>query len=57
MEDVRWAWTSEAEAGEDGVETLTIRRDVVVGVMPKRRKDSAICRSELKIRGSRWKPV
>ena len=42
MEDVRWAWTSEVEAGEDGVETLMIRREVVLVVMPKRRKDSAI---------------
>jgi len=42
MEDVRWAWTSEADAGEDAVETLMIRREVVLVVMPKRRKDSAI---------------
>lgn len=30
-------------ADGEGSEILTIKRDVVVGVMPKRRKDSAIC--------------
>lgn len=34
--------TSSAVAGEEGVETLMISRLVVVGVIPKRRKDSAI---------------
>jgi len=29
--------------GLDGVESLITRREVVVGIMPKRRKDSAIC--------------
>ena len=43
MEEVRWDWISEAMVGELGVETFRIRRLVVVGVMPKRRKDSAIC--------------
>ena len=33
-----WAWGED----EDGVVTLMIRREVVLGVMPKRRKDSAI---------------
>lgn len=42
MEDVRCACTSSAVAGEEGVETLMISRLVVAGVMPKRRKDSAI---------------
>lgn len=36
------------EKGEVGVESLMIRRVLVVGVMPKRRKDSAICV------GARW---
>jgi hypothetical protein len=43
MLDVRWSWTEEAETGWEGVESLRTRREVVVGVMPKRRKDSAIC--------------
>jgi hypothetical protein len=43
MEEVRCDWISEAVVSEDGVETLMIRRLVVLGVMPKRRKDSAIC--------------
>jgi hypothetical protein len=42
MEEVRCSWTSEAAAGEVGVETFMMRRLMVVGVMPKRRKDSAI---------------
>lgn len=42
MEELRWDWTSEAEVGEEAVETLIIRRLVVLGIMPKRRKDSAI---------------
>jgi hypothetical protein len=46
---VRCDCTSSAVAGEEGVETLMISRLVVVGVMPKRRKDSAICF------GVRWK--
>lgn len=29
--------------GEEGVESLIIMREVVVGETPKRRKDSAIC--------------
>jgi len=33
----------------EGVETLMTRRFVVVGVMPKRRKDSAIYRLDVKI--------
>ena len=43
MEEVRCVWISEADVGEVGVETFMIRRLVVLGVMPKRRKDSAIC--------------
>jgi hypothetical protein len=39
---VRCDCTSSAVAGEEGVETLMISRLVVVGVIPKRRKDSAI---------------
>lgn len=34
---------SRVVGGWDGVEILMTRRFVVVGVMPKRRKDSAIC--------------
>jgi len=42
MEEVRCDCISEAVVGEDGVETFMIRRLVVLGVMPKRRNDSAI---------------
>ena len=40
---MRCDWISEAVVGEVGVEILIIRRLVVEGVMPKRRKDSEIC--------------
>jgi hypothetical protein len=43
MEEVRWDWISEAVTVDEGEVILIIRRLVVVGVMPKRRKDSAIC--------------
>jgi hypothetical protein len=43
MEEVRWDWIFEAVKADEGVVTFMIRRLVVVGVMPKRRKDSAIC--------------
>jgi hypothetical protein len=48
---VRWAWISDAVTDEVAVvsdaepgerEALIIRREVVAGEMPKRRKDSAI---------------
>lgn len=38
----RWSWTAEAVIGLSGVEILMTRREVVVGVIPKRRKDSEI---------------
>jgi hypothetical protein len=38
----RLSWTMEAVIGLSGVEILMTRREVAVGVIPKRRKDSAI---------------
>ncbi len=39
---LRWSWIAEAVIGLSGVEILMTRREVVVGVMPNRRKDSEI---------------
>jgi hypothetical protein len=45
---VRWAWMAEdncgwvVDRGLGGMDIFIIRREVVVGVMPKRRNDSAI---------------
>jgi hypothetical protein len=46
MFDVRWVWTAAAEKGRAGAESLRTRREVVVGLTPKRRKDSDICHFE-----------